>query len=119
MNLEKLREIREKSLHDKQQVLSEGNIKITICMSTSGIAAGARDVMKTLLKEITDRDIKQVVVTQTGEKGLHTFEPVVIVEEKDKPRIMYGNVTPKIMTMIVVEHILNGQPVNKHIFQSE
>lgn len=82
MNLEKLREIREVSLQDQQQVLSEGNIKITICMSTSGIAAGAREVKKTLLREIAERDIKQVVVAQTGEKGLQTFEPVIIVEEK-------------------------------------
>lgn len=119
MNLEKLREIREVSLQDQQQVLSEGNIKITICMSTSGIAAGAREVKKTLLREIAERDIKQVVVAQTGEKGLQTFEPVIIVEEKDKPRVMYGNVTPEIMTTIIVEHILNGQPVKRFLWTGE
>ncbi len=119
MNLEKLREIRDVSLQDQQQVLSEGNIKITICMSTSGIAAGAREVKKTLLREIAERDIKQVVVAQTGEKGLQTFEPVIIVEEKDKPRVMYGNVTPEIMTTIIVEHILNGQPVKRFLWTGE
>ena len=119
MNLEKLREIREVSLQDQQQVLSEGNIKITICMSTSGIAAGAREVKKTLLREIAERDIKLVVVAQTGEKGLQTFEPVIIVEEKDKPRVMYGNVTPEIMTTIIVEHILNGQPVKRFLWTGE
>jgi (2Fe-2S) ferredoxin len=44
---------------------------------------------------------------------------VVIIEEKDKPRIMYGNVTPDIMSMIVIEHLINGIPVQNHIFHSE
>jgi NADP-reducing hydrogenase subunit HndB len=119
MNLEKLRQIREKAQHSRDQILSEGKMKVIVCMSTSGIAAGAREVMKRLLDEISKRELTNIIVTQTGEKGLQTSEPVVIIEEKDKPRIMYGNVTPDIMSMIVIEHLINGIPVQNHIFHSE
>lgn len=119
MNLDKLREIREKAQTDKKQSTEKGKIKLIVSMSTSGIAAGARAVMATILDEIKERKIENVVVAQTGEKGLQTREPIIIVESKDEPRIMYGNVTPEIVKMIIIEHVLNNQPVQKYIFHKE
>ena len=59
-------------------------IKIVVGMGTSGIAMGAREVMKTFLDEIATRQIVDVVVSQTGEKGLSSMEPVVDVIEDGK-----------------------------------
>ncbi|MDP8269599.1 MAG: (2Fe-2S) ferredoxin domain-containing protein [Candidatus Tenebribacter davisii] len=119
MNLENLRNIREKAQTVKKQSTEKGQIKLIVSMSTSGIAAGARAVMTTIMEEIKERNIENVIIAQTGEKGLQTKEPIVIVEAKDQPRIIYGNVTPEIIKMIIVEHILNNQPVQKYIFHTE
>ncbi len=117
MKLEELRQIREKV--EKQMRLREGQarIKIIVGMGTSGIAAGAREVLKTFLEEVEKRNLTEVIVTQTGEKGLSSKEPIVIVKEQEKPDIVYGSVTPDIAKRIVAEHIVNGNPVSDYVIE--
>ena len=81
MNLEQLKQLKEKA--QKQIALREGGKKyrVTISMGTSGIAAGAREVMKTMLDEIEKHGLDEVEVHVTGEHGLENIEPVVQVEE--------------------------------------
>jgi len=90
--LEELRKIREKAQHDMKLQNSDYTYKIVVGMGTSGIAMGAREVMKAILDEIAQRDIRNVLVTQTGEKGLSSLEPVIDVIEPGKPVITYGNI---------------------------
>ncbi|HHF53116.1 MAG TPA: (2Fe-2S) ferredoxin domain-containing protein [candidate division WOR-3 bacterium] len=117
MKLEDLRRIREKA--EKEMKLREGKarIKIVVGMGTSGIAAGAREVLKVFLEEVEKRDLKDVIVTQTGEKGLASHEPVVEIHEEGKPVIVYGNVTPELVRRIVAEHIVNGNPVSDYVIE--
>lgn len=110
--LEELRKIREKAQNEMKMRNSESRVKIVVGMGTSGIALGARDVMKAILDEVSNRKLTDVLVTQTGEKGLSSMEPVVDVIEKGKPKITYGNVTPENARKIVVEHIVNGKVVS-------
>jgi (2Fe-2S) ferredoxin len=84
-------------------------------MGTSGIAMGARDVMKAIIDEISARDLKDIIVTQTGEKGLSSLEPVVDVIQEGKPTITYGNLNPDKARRIVAEHLVNDHPVNDYI----
>jgi (2Fe-2S) ferredoxin len=84
-------------------------------MGTSGIAMGAREVMKAILDEIAQRGIQNVLVTQTGEKGLSSMEPVVDVIEPGKPTVTYGNVDAPKAKKIVAEHIVNGRIVNDYV----
>ncbi len=79
----------------------------------SGIAAGARDVLKTLLEEIGRRNLTDVIVTQTGEKGLASQEPLVEVYEEGKPLVVYGNINQERAKRLVVEHVVNGNPVTE------
>jgi len=111
MNLEELKKIRERAQKDVELRQKESRIRIIVGMGTSGIAAGARDVLKTLVEEIGRRNLTDVVVTQTGEKGLASQEPLVEVYEEGKPLVVYGNMSAEKAKRMVVEHVVNGNPI--------
>jgi NADP-reducing hydrogenase subunit HndB len=113
MNLEELKKIREKAQKDVELRQKESRIRIVVGMGTSGIAAGARDVLKTFVEEVGKRNLTDVIVTQTGEKGLASQEPMVEVFEESKPTVVYGNMNPEKAKRVVVEHVVNGQPVSE------
>ncbi len=117
MKLEDLRKIREKI--EKEMVLRDGKarVRVVVGMGTSGIAAGARETMKALLDEIAKRELKDVIVSQAGERGLSSSEPVVTVFEDGKPSVVYGNVSIDIARKIVAEHLVNGNPVSDSVIE--
>jgi NADP-reducing hydrogenase subunit HndB len=117
MKLEELRKIREKT--EKEMVLRDGKarIRVVVGMGTSGIAAGARETLKALLDEVAKRELKDIVVSQAGERGLSSHEPLVSVYEEGKPTVVYGNVTIDIARKIVAEHLVNGNPVSDNIIE--
>ena len=111
MNLEELKKIREKAQKDVELRQKQARMRIVVGMGTSGIAAGARDVLKTFVEEIGRRNLTDVIVTQTGEKGLASQEPLVEVYEEGKPLVVYGNMSAEKAKRVVVEHVVNGNPV--------
>jgi NADP-reducing hydrogenase subunit HndB len=113
MNLEELKKIREKAQKDVELRQKQARIRIVVGMGTSGIAAGARDVLKTFVEEIGRRNLSDVTVTQTGEKGLASQEPLVEVYEEGKPLVVYGNMSAERAKRVVVEHVVNGNPVTE------
>lgn len=117
--LEELRKIREKAQQNMKLRESNTRIKIVVGMGTSGIAMGAREVMKAIMEEIATRNLTDVLVTQTGEKGLSSMEPVVDVLEEGKPAITYGNITPEKARKIVADHIVNGNIVNDFVVTTQ
>ncbi len=109
MNLEELRKLREKGQREMMQRSDTAEYRIVVGMGTSGIAAGAREVLKAFIDEINSRHIKDVVVMQTGEKGYSSKEPVVEVFYKDeKEPVVYGNIDPEKVKRIVDEHIVGS-----------
>ncbi len=117
MNLEELKKIREKAQKDVELRQKQARIRIVVGMGTSGIAAGARDVLRTFVDEIGRRTLTDVVVTQTGEKGLASREPLVEVYEEEKPVVIYGNMTSEKAKRVVVEHVVNGNPVTEYAIE--
>jgi NADP-reducing hydrogenase subunit HndB len=117
MNLEELKKIREKAQKDVELRQKQSRIRIVVGMGTSGIAAGARDVLRTFVDEIGRRNLTDVVVTQTGEKGLASREPLVEVFEEGKPTVVYGNVTAEKAKRVVVEHVVNGNPITEYVIE--
>jgi len=115
MKLEELRKIRERVQSDLRLRGGKVRIKIVVGMGTSGIAAGAREVLQAFLEEIEKRRLTDVIVTQTGEKGFASREPVVEIVERDKPTIVYGNMTPEKVKRVMVEHIINGNVVSEYV----
>jgi (2Fe-2S) ferredoxin len=113
MNLEELKKIREKAQKDVELRQKQARIRIVVGMGTSGIAAGARDVLKTFVEEIGRRNLTDVMVTQTGEKGLASQEPLVEIFEEGKPLVVYGNINAEKAKRVIVEHVVNGNPVTE------
>jgi NADP-reducing hydrogenase subunit HndB len=119
MNLEELKKIREKAEKDIELRQKKTRIKIVVGMGTSGIAAGARDVLKAFVEEISNRNLVDVVVTQTGEKGLASQEPMIEIMEEGKPTVVYGNIDKVKAKKIVENHIVNGKPVLEYVIEAK
>jgi len=87
-----------------------------VSMGTSGIAAGARQTLRAVLDEVGRRGLKDVVVTQTGEKALAAQEPIVEVHEPTRATT-YGEVDEAAARKIVAEHVVNGRPVTERVVE--
>lgn len=90
-----------------------GRAKVTVHMGTCGIAAGAREIMETLLEEIRSRNVQDVIVTTSGCAGLCNREPMATVEIMDQTPVKYIQLTPEKMKKVFAEHILEGRIVTE------
>ena len=116
-SLDELKRIREEALQKKQLKATPGNIQVIVAMGTCGIAAGARDTMKSVLNFIETERVSGVTVTQTGCIGLCEQEPIVQVVLGDQPKVVYGKVDAHVAEEIMKQHVQNGQPVKENIIQ--
>ena len=91
-----------------------GRAKITVHMGTCGIAAGAREIMKTILTEVGQRDIKDIILTTSGCAGLCSKEPMATVELKGEAPVKYIELTPEKIRAIFSEHVLGGKIVREY-----
>ena len=91
-----------------------GSAKIMVHMGTCGIAAGARNIMSALIKEIEDRDIKDVILTTSSCAGLCSREPMITVEVRDQPPVKYVDLTPDKVREIFEKHVLSGEIVKEY-----
>jgi (2Fe-2S) ferredoxin len=112
-SLEELRKIKERAL-ERRKLAGEGSrARVVVAMGTCGIAAGARDTMTAILSELEQRDISDVVVTQTGCLGLCEYEPIVQVQVGDQEMITYGNIDTDRAATLIDQHVVNGTPVEQ------
>ena len=116
-SLEELKRVREEALQKKQLKATPGNVQVIVAMGTCGIAAGARDTMKSVLNYIESEKVSGVTVTQTGCIGLCEQEPIMQVVLGDQPKVMYGKVDAQVAQKIMKQHVQNGQPVKEYIIQ--
>ncbi len=114
-SLDELRRVREEALQKKQLKATPGNVQVIVAMGTCGIAAGARDTMKSVLNFIETEKVSGVAVTQTGCIGLCEQEPIVEVMLGDQPKVIYGKVDAHVAQKIMKQHVQNGQPVRENI----
>lgn len=108
-----------KKIKEKQKAaftLREGGarVKITVHMGTCGIAAGAREIMTTLMDEIAEAGVEDVITTTSGCAGLCAREPMVTVELLNQPPIKYGDLNSEKIKEIFKVHVLGGNPVEKY-----
>ncbi len=115
LKLEDLRRIREET--KKKMDVREGTYeyRIIVPMGTSGIAAGARDVLKGFLEAIADHDLHNVIVTQTGFMGTDVIQPVALVEDREGNKVMYCNLTAEKAREIIERHIMKGETVREYV----
>lgn len=91
-----------------------GRVKIIVHMGTCGIAAGARKIMKALMDEVEKADAKDILLTISSCAGLCSQEPMITIEEKDKPAVKYVELTAEKTQKIFAEHVLGGKIVNEY-----
>jgi NADP-reducing hydrogenase subunit HndB len=87
--------------------------RVTVHMGTCGIAAGAREVMAALLKEIESQGVTDVMVTTSGCAGLCSREPMATVEVLGQAPVKYVNLTPRDIQEVFRRHVLGGDVVTE------
>ena len=113
-SLEDLKQIREEALKKQQLRENSGKKEVIVGMGTVGIAAGARETLKAILDMIERENLKDIIVRQTGNIGLDSFEPIVQVVLPNEEKVTYGNVKPDMARRILEEHVVAGEIVQEY-----
>jgi NADP-reducing hydrogenase subunit HndB len=116
--LDDLKKLREAALEKRRIKNASGRVQIVVGMGTVGIAAGARDTLKTIMEYIEKENLSDVDIRQTGNIGLDSLEPVVQVIVGENTPVTYGKVTPDAVRRIMKEHVVGGQVVKDYMVAS-
>lgn len=99
---------------------SNYEIRIIVGMGNSGIVAGARDILKILVKKIEDEGLDgKVIVTQEARVSRVGSNPVVKIIEDGVKTAKYANVTAEMAERIVEEHIKGGKIIEEYLLNEE
>jgi len=109
IKIEDLKKIKDRVHGETALRAGERRVKVTVHMGTCGIAAGAREVMNTLMSEIEEAGVTDVAVTTSGCMGLCSREPEITVEVLEQNPIIYEFMNPNKMRQIFKRHILEGE----------
>ena len=92
-----------------------GRVRINVHMGTCGIAAGARDIMMAVMKEVETRDLHDVIIMNSGCAGLCSKEPMMTLEVLGEPApVKYVSLTAEKVKKIVESHVLRGEIVREY-----
>ncbi len=116
--LEDLKKLRQEALEKRKVKSATGEIQIVVGMGTVGIAAGARETLKAILDYVEQNSLSDIIVRQTGNIGLDSYEPIVQVIVGEQPKVTYGRVTPDVARRIMKEHVLGGVVVKENAIES-
>ncbi len=111
-SLEELMKIKERAVKDLQMRDTQKKGKIVVAMGTCGIAAGAKDTLQAVVSELSQKNINDVAVVQSGCMGLCDVEPTIEVILEGQDPIVYGHVTPQQVRRIVDQHVVEGKVVS-------
>jgi NADP-reducing hydrogenase subunit HndB len=109
LTIEDLKRLRESAKKATSLREGESTVKITVHMGTCGIAAGAREVMDTLLEEMTQVDRQDIKVITSGCMGMCSSEPNVTVEIQGKNPVVYQHMDRNRMRQVFKRHVLLGE----------
>jgi len=114
-SLEDLKRVKEEALEKRKAQATSGRAQITVGMGTCGIAAGARDTMKAILKVIEEESLSDIIVAQTGCIGICEWEPIVDVVIGQGPKVTYGKVSPERAREIMEEHVMGSKIISEYL----
>jgi len=117
-SLDDLKKMREEAQRKQELKTTSGKTEIIVGMGTVGIAAGARETLKAILKFVEDHRLENIIIRQTGNIGIDSFEPVVQVILPAAEMVTYGRVTPEVASTILEQHVLNGKVVEEYVVRS-
>ena len=114
-SLDDLKKIKEEALAKRKITETSGATQVIIGMGTCGIAAGARETMKAVLDFIEDKNLPNIIVTQTGCIGLCEQEPIMQVVSGEQQKVTYGKVNGEVARKVMQEHVVDGRVVENHV----
>ena len=106
MNFE---ELQKKATAEWQSLSNLDHPHIIIGTATCGRAAGAMGVIAAIKNELAKHNIP-ATITQVGCIGICYAEPLVEIAKPDRPHIVYGNVTPKMVPQLIEDYLLHDNP---------
>lgn len=98
---------------------AKGTVKITVCLSLSGVAEGAKDVYKEFEKQIAEMSAnaelgdKQCSMGQVGCRGYCSRDVLVDVYVPGQERVTYEKVKPDMVSKILQDHVVGGKVFKK------
>ncbi len=114
---EDLNKLRSKALADIDLRQGVKDVRITVHMGTCGIAAGARDVLATIMQELAAAKVDFVTLQQAGCVGFCEVEPMITITNKAGELFRYGRLDRNKTREIVRGHILRGAVVNEYLIK--
>ena len=93
---------------------ADAETRVLVGMATCGIAAGAKPVLNAFVEEVAKRNVKNVMVTQTGCIGICQYEPVVEVVMPGQEKVTYVKMTAEKALRVVNDHLVNGNVVTEY-----
>ena len=115
ISIDDLAKIRDETRRQRTLRQGAGRVKINVHMGTCGIAAGAREIMTSVLKEVEERKLHDVLVTNSGCAGLCSQEPMMTVEVVDQlAPVKYVFMTPQKVRQIIESHVIRGEVVREY-----
>ena len=113
--LEELKKLRDESLKKMTMRDVKDGFRVQVGMGTCGIASGARPILNAFLEQVVDRELKNVTVTQVGCMGECAYEPMAELIDESGQSYIYCSLTIPMVREIVDKHIVNHQPVTRHL----
>jgi NADP-reducing hydrogenase subunit HndB len=109
LTIDDLKKIKEKVQREDLFRAGAKRIKVTVHMGTCGIASGAKEILDTVMEEMSQNNVNDVIVTTSGCIGICSREPLVTIEEQGKEPIVYEYLTKNKMRQIFKQHIIEGK----------
>jgi NADP-reducing hydrogenase subunit HndB len=94
------------------------DVRVTVHMGTCGIAAGARDVLSLLMKELSAANVDNVTLRHAGCAGLCDQEPMLTVTDKTGREYRYGKLDKSKVREIVEGHLRGATPVESLLIRA-
>jgi (2Fe-2S) ferredoxin len=91
---------------------------IRVGIASCGIAAGAGDTLEAFNRLIAKENLAEVRISQLGCNGWCSLEPIVQVQEVNRPQVTYGKVTPEVAQRIIQRHIKKGMIVREYVIEN-
>jgi NADH:ubiquinone oxidoreductase subunit F (NADH-binding)/Pyruvate/2-oxoacid:ferredoxin oxidoreductase delta subunit/(2Fe-2S) ferredoxin len=88
-------------------------VYITVGMGTCGLAAGARDTLAAIERELANRELT-ATICEVGCVGMCSFEPMIEIKANGRDSVNYGNATSPNVREIFANYFEN-QPLKKGI----